>query len=301
MDGHGKIVGKSGNPRVEGPPLYLGVLARSNGHDAFYDAPDNCSLILEAINTIVADRRVSLLSVDMFDTALLRSQRCELERFRSASVRFHEQASHRKSCPGFSAEDAFLARLTAARAAYDMRRPGETDRDPGLEKIAKTVCALLGRPDLAEAYVKNEIASEIEDVRVNPLLRHLRQRFPGLRTIFLSDTYLEGIHIRRIFAARSRTRGRPKIISSADGFGSKEAGTLFAHVERTLGIEPGEALHIGDNLDTDYLSPKRRGWNALHLPLPKADLSARRASFERERTGHLSSGMGFHRGVVFAP
>ncbi|WP_420403778.1 hypothetical protein [Nisaea sp.] len=268
---------------------------------SFYTASNGCGALLDTIAECVTDHRISLLSIDIFDTALLRRQRSELARFRTAAARFHRIVSETEGDPGFSAIDAFLARIAAARAAYGMNRPHMEGGDPTFAEIAKTVCALLQRPDLEKAYIENELASEIADVQVNPLLGALRRRFPTLRTVFLTDTYLEGHRVRRIFSATRRTGGRPKILSSADGFGSKAAGTLFAHAEQTFRVPPERALHIGDNLESDYLSPKRRGWQALHVPLPPAELAARRNSFEEISRGGRGLPAGFRRDIAFVP
>jgi len=297
MDRHGKIGGKRADPLVAGPPPYLEALRKSAGLRSFYRSSGNCAALLETIAEYVTGHRISLLSIDIFDTALLRGRRAELARFRTAAERFHRIVSEMDGDPGFSVDDAFLARIAAARAAYGMNRRRRSGGDPAFAGIAKTVSALLRRPDLTPHYIDSELASEAAEVAPNPLLAALRQRFPKLRTIFLTDTYLEGPQVRRIFSRAQGTRMRPAVLSSADGFGSKAAGTLFAHAERAFRVEAERALHIGDNLETDYLSPKRRGWHALHLPLPEAEIAARRASFEAAARG-LN---GFSKDIDFVP
>lgn len=297
MDGHGKIGRKRAAPLVAGPPPYLEALRKSAGLRSFYKSSGNCAALLETISECVTEHRISLLSVDIFDTALMRGPRSELARFRTAAERFHRIVRDMDGDPGFSVDDAFLARIAAAKAAYRMYRRQNAGGDPAFGEIAKTVSALLRRPDLEAHYIDSELATEIAEVELNPLLAALRHRFPKLRTIFLTDTYLEGPRVRRILTAALGTRMRPTVLSSADGFGSKAAGTLFAHAERTFRVEAGRALHIGDNLETDYLGPKRRGWHALHLPLPEAEIAARRASFEVS----ASTLDGFSKDIDFVP
>ncbi|UUX51296.1 hypothetical protein NUH88_06275 [Nisaea acidiphila] len=301
MDGHGKIGGSRAVLRVEGPPPYLAALHDSTDHRSFYDSSDNCALVLDAIAKIVGRFRIALLTIDVFDTALLRARKSEAARFRSAAERFVRAAAAKAESPGFSANDAFLARVTAARAAYAMRRPGAEDCDPTFDTIAAGACALLGQPDLTQLYIETEIEAEIEDVMLNPLIPLIERRFPRLRTAFLSDTYLEGVRVSRILAAKLRTRKRPRTLSSADGYGSKAAGTLFDHVERSLRIEPAHALHLGDNLQSDYLSAKRRGWQALHLPVPEAELNARRVCFEKAVGRTRSTDGALRRELAFVP
>jgi hypothetical protein len=301
MDGHGKIGGKRAEPLVAGPPPYLEALRANAGLRSFYSSPEDRAALLDAIAEKVTEHRITLLSIDIFDTALLRRQRSELARFRCAAERFHRTVFETGGTPDFSIEDALLARIAAARAAYSVNGSKAEGGDPAFREIAKTVCSLLRRPELTRLYIESELASEIDDVQVNPLLEAVRSRFPALRTIFLTDTYLEGPQVRKIFSAAHGKVRRPTILSSADGFGSKAAGTLFAHAERTFQVPPKRALHIGDNLETDYLSPKRRGWQALHVPLPVAELTARRTSFERIFRGGRGLPTAFRRDIAFAP
>ncbi|WP_226893705.1 HAD-IA family hydrolase [Nisaea sediminum] len=301
MDGHGKIGGKRAEPVVAGPPPYLDALGTSAGLRSFYASSEDRAALLDAVAERVTGHRIALLSIDIFDTALLRGQRSELARFRSAAERFHRTVFGTGGKSDFSIDDALLARITAARAAYSMNGSKSEGGDPTFSQIAKTVCTLLRRPELTRSYIESELASEIADVQVNPLLEAIRRRFPALRTVFLTDTYLESPQVRKIFSAAHGKTRRPAILSSADGFGSKAAGTLFAHAERTFGAPPAHALHIGDNLETDYLSPKRRGWQALHVPLPARELAARRTSFEKIIRGDRDLPAAFRRDVAFVP
>jgi beta-phosphoglucomutase-like phosphatase (HAD superfamily) len=305
MDGHGKIDSASERrnsaPTEQALAPYLTVQKAAAGLRSFYGDPVNRAQLLEEISRVVSAHKITLLSIDVFDTALLRSPGSELGRFWCLSKRFHETlpASANGSDP--SAEDAMLVRIAAMRAAYGMQRHSVIGSDPSHDEIAGTVCSLLNRPDLTEHYVRTELECEIEDVTLNPLIPEIRERFPSLRTVFLSDMYLDSRRIGRILATKSDTSYRPKVYSSADGHGSKIGGGLFDHVAKTLLVKPNHALHIGDHLEHDYRGAKRRGWHALHLPLPDEELRERRTRFAGTRAEIIALDGGFSHECRFAP
>tara|TARA_E500000305_G_scaffold76427_1_gene62139 strand:- start:1940 stop:2857 length:918 start_codon:yes stop_codon:yes gene_type:complete len=305
MDGHGKIDSdaEQGNsaPTDHALAPYLTIQKAAAGLRAFYDDPANREQLLEAIGRIVSAHKITLLSIDVFDTALLRSPGSELGRFWSLSKRFHETLPAGVTGPVLTAEDALLVRIAAMRAAYGMQRHSLIGSDPSLDDIAGTVCSLLDRPDLTEHYARTEVECEIEDVSLNPLIPEIRGRFPSLRIVFLSDMYLDSRRIGRILAAKSRSCSRPEIFSSADGHGSKIGGGLFDHVAKTLCVKPNHALHIGDHLEHDYRGAKRRGWHALHLPLPDEELRERRTRFNGTRAEIVALDGGFGHDCRFAP
>ena len=134
---------------------YLITQKSAEGLRPFYDDPANRAQLIEAMDRMISAHRIALLSIDVFDTALLRSPGSELGRFWSLSKRFHEALLKGPTGPDVTAEDALLARITAMRAAYAMQRHSIGGRDPGLDDIARTVCALLNRPDLTELLSSN--------------------------------------------------------------------------------------------------------------------------------------------------
>ena len=305
MDRHGKIDSdaEQGNsaPIEHALAPYLTIQKAAVGLRSFYGNPANRAEILEAIARIVSAHKITLLSIDVFDTALLRSQGSELGRFWSLSKRFQETLPASATGPNLAAEDALLVRIAAMRATYGMQLHSPLGGDPSLDDIAGTVCTLLGRPDLTEHYVRTELECETEDVALNPLIPEIRERFPSLRTVFLSDMYLDSQRIGRILAEKSHSRARPSVYSSADGHGSKIGGGLFDHVARTLRVKPNHALHIGDHLEHDYRGAKRRGWHALHLPLPDEELRERRTRFAETRAAIIALDGGFGHECGFAP
>ena len=106
--------------------------------------------------------------------------------------------------------------------------------------------------------------------------------------------------ISKILTAKNISGRRPKVYSSADGHGSKAGGGMFEHVARSMRVTPRHALHIGDNLQSDYRAAKRCGWQSLYLPLPDEELRARRRSFAkiRARIDRFAGGLGHECGFT---
>jgi len=53
---------------------------------------------------------------------------------------------------------------------------------------------------------------------------------------------------------------------------SKEDKESYRIIEEKMGYKPDEFLHVGDTLTSDYLYPKKYGWNALYYGKNSDDL-----------------------------
>lgn len=52
---------------------------------------------------------------------------------------------------------------------------------------------------------------------------------------------------------------------------TKNQTESYRYIESKLGYKPGEFLHVGDTLSSDYLIPIQNGWNALYYGSIKDD------------------------------
>lgn len=145
------------------------------------------------------------------------------------------------------------------------------NREGTLSAIARTACDLLGRPELEESYVANELEYELESLRVNPVLERVMGELRYIDTIFVSDMYIEGFRVAELLTKKLGKDISDTVFSSADGNGSKRSGGIFSYVEAALSVDARDILHIGDSLSSDYQMPKHHGWHGFHLPLPDAE------------------------------
>jgi len=282
-------------PMPAGPVVY-----RKQGHLApLYDAPSlrafyleaaNRRAVLEVLDAMHAQQPIRMISFDVFDTALLREPKSEAERFMEISRAFVERCRKRKKLPAFEVDDAFMARVMAARSAYAIAPLRCGNREGVLDDVARATCDLLGCSKLSALYVENELDYEIAATQVNPLVEDIAAHFPGMEVVFVSDMYLSSNQIETLLR-RSTATGQARVFSSADGHGSKRTGQLFARVDAVTGPKGRGVVHIGDSLVSDYQMPIRHGWRALHLPLPEREMASRRVSYRTTVDRLIASGI----------
>ena len=223
----------------------------------------------EAIDRIVRDHPIRLISVDVFDTLLLRGTRPEMARF----ARVAQMQAKALAARGVAvdADALYAARLVAARTAYRVIRTVEGEREGHLDLIFAMVARAVGLdPALAALLSDVEFESELEELVGNrPLAEALaRQRAAGCRVVFASDMYLPAATIAGLIG-----RLLPDLVldggySSADRGVTKRGGGLFRVLLAEEGVAPGEVLHLGDSELADVATPRAMGIHVLHTPRP---------------------------------
>jgi len=282
--------------RIDG---YSEALRQTDDVRAFYSEESDCSAIVSAIKDAATEKKVKVISYDIFDTVLLRECKSEAARFFDISDRFVTLCKKDGGEPGFSVEDAFLARVSAARAAYAISPTIAGNREGRFEDIARITCDLLNRPDLTSAYVANELRYEVEATTANPIVQLIAKALPRTKIIFISDMYLEGDKISYLLSQKLGAKATGRVYSSADGFGSKRTGGVFAHIAAALAVPSDKILHIGDSLHSDYQMPRRHGWQSFHLPLPEVEKDARRRTHEATTAHFAKMGIDLDRYLQF--
>ncbi|MCB9948024.1 MAG: hypothetical protein H6842_09385, partial [Rhodospirillaceae bacterium] len=143
-----------------------------------------------------------VLSLDVFDTLLLRDCRPELARLLAVSRA--QAAALRAAGHGITGRGVCLARLTAQKRAYDKAGDGG---DPAYDDLARPMCRMLGLPEAAGiVLLEAETAWDLAHVRANRrLVSVLRTAVDGVpsppRIVGVSDMYLPEASIRRLLAA----------------------------------------------------------------------------------------------------
>lgn len=232
--------------------------------------------VLRAVDAATRDPAVRAVSVDVFDTLLLRTTTPEVVKFHRLGI------AQARSLAGLGARPLPAAgmlelRLWAAEAAYRNTRLVRGAREPGVEAILGVMADYLigcGRLDPARRdaaltrLLDVELHAEAADLTRNrplvALLRGARRR--GLPVIALSDMYLRGRHVRQLIAGAGAADAVSGIVVSSDlGFG-KACGALFAQLCQDLGIQAGALVHLGDNAHADVAMARRAGVRAFHVP-----------------------------------
>jgi FMN phosphatase YigB (HAD superfamily) len=230
------------------------------------------------LGNAIAWHRPDLLSLDCFDTLLLRGTESEEERVRRLAVRIAGALLAR----GIRRDPHSVAstRLAAARAEY--RASAREEREARHSTILDLQCLSLGLDQSFVApFVEAEIEQETHDLRPNlrlaKLMRQARGR--GTRVIVVSDMYLPATAILRLLENAGIADGIDRVYSSSDHGRTKRAGGLFDVVLATEGVRADRMLHAGDCRVGDLEAPRRRGVAAVRLPRPHLTLarSVRRA------------------------
>ncbi|MFL5298128.1 MAG: HAD family hydrolase [Phenylobacterium sp.] len=215
------------------------------------------------------------LSLDVFDTLLLRNGKSERRRFWEISGLWADWLSQAGCAPKAQVEDVFKARLRAAQICYSCGPLVLSTQEGRLDNIVEISLSLLGLPPTEAAKLAElEILYEADNTTLNPLVAELvaHYRETGGSVILVSDMYMPAREIVELL----RLRGLPedyadRIFSSADTVVNKRTGTIFNDIAGKLGLEPETFFHVGDNFRSDYAMPRLFGWAAQHLPIPWAE------------------------------
>lgn len=248
-----------------------------SGRSALFNDTDFRNRLKHRLDTMLDGSRI--LSLDVFDTLILRDNSSELTRFyeiggiMAAIVQDETGGSTRQV-------DAFVARHLGTKATYRASRLVNGCREGSLTELHATASRLLtGHPNLAAAFVEAEVRYEATRIAPNPFLVDYvaDYRANGGRAVLVTDMYMHADQVARLLSLIGLDEeSYDLLISSADTKASKASGGIFPLVEKEMGVGPDQFVHLGDSFRGDVAQPLRAGWKAMHLPLANADIVARR-------------------------
>ena len=222
-----------------------------------------------SIDKILGQPGIKALSVDLFDTLLLRPQGASrylplakaklaaqlihgfggnsldagkiLDQRRHIEGLLRREALARGLDPEFRQEEAVVQLLSWALR-----------RDPSSEEIAQYL-AVERQCDRFGLKPCEEITQLIG-----------RAKAMGLRVIAISDMYLPGHKLSQMVSDLG-IEPFHHIYASSDVLLTKVTGRLFEHVLQQESLKREEVVHIGDNRVSDVLSPRSLGIRAFHF------------------------------------
>jgi FMN phosphatase YigB (HAD superfamily) len=216
-----------------------------------------------------------LVSVDVFDTILLRDLSLQTQRYAEIS-RLVSKAKGQCAKPG-----ALLAlRLSLHGLAYRAVAIERPHSDAKLMDLLKLQARLLGGEDLAERLHATELSLERGRLTANKPLLALLGRFAasGKRIVATSDTYYSALDIEQLLGWIAGAHPIARVYASSDLGLTKHAGGIFAEVARREGVKTTRILHCGDDLHADVEMARFAGCHPVHLPRSRAFRLARKAS-----------------------
>jgi FMN phosphatase YigB (HAD superfamily) len=191
-------------------------------------------------------RDYEAVSFDIFDTAILRLAE------RPKDVFDHCQEEVRQWLEDSSFPFTELRMQTERVARADLARENDL-QDVNLDEIY----ALFGQVTRLDAKTVTrikelELASEERLCYANPRVLELYKKCHslGLRTFFVSDTYLPTVYLEVLLS--SRGFANPVVYASSECRKTKHLGSLFTYVIATSRARRSRILHIGDNVHSDY-------------------------------------------------
>ena len=206
--------------------------------------------------------RCRVLSLDVFDTALLRLVRRPVDAFL-----FLEAPVRRRL--GLPTLPVSHVRISAERIARGRQAALAGHEEVTLAEIYDVFCELANvDPDTHRiALMQLELETEQRLLYGNPpVLAAARSAArSGVRVVYASDMYLPCAFI----LDRLRQHGFPveestALFLSADRGASKHVGDLYDQMLNELGCAPGEIVHVGDNRHSDDQQARSRGLRAVH-------------------------------------
>ena len=234
---------------------------------------------LKAVRQLLDSGKIAILSLDIFDTLLLRDLTAELERFagtaKNQSLRFTQ----------FSPEELYHARALAHQMAYQNVYPEDGFREATAEQIFQIMTRILNLPsEAASVLMEEELRYEIDHLRVNPVIWELLKdaNDQGIPVIAISDMYWGSKDLSTLLN-RLLPDGKMirKVYSSSDYGVTKASGTLFSHVLREMECAPETVLHLGDDFRSDFLCPfVQHGIRSIWLP--RASIYNRYCKFKQK-------------------
>ncbi|WP_323813310.1 hypothetical protein [Cellvibrio sp. NN19] len=223
-----------------------------------------------AIQKIAVDN--AFISVDIFDTLLLRDTTSEIKRFLLIA---EEQSKYlkQKYNINYTPEDLLAARLSGTKISYRASKVVSGCREGSISDIYRVAARALQLPNgTEEELIKLELDHEKRVLTPNTgLIAQLeKHKKNGIKCIMISDMYLHASHIKELIEALipNHLEIFDAIYSSADTTVSKASKKIFTLIGGELNITPNNWLHMGDALKGDYRSPLSQKITAIYLPIP---------------------------------
>ena len=233
--------------------------------------------LFERINRLLDDR--SILSLDVFDTLVIRDNSSEITRFLEVSKKIAAELNKQQPSRELQAIDMFLARYLGTKASYRASPAVKGCREGSLTEIYRTAARLLEIDTDPKHLIDIEIGNEVERIEPNEALIEYAENHvaKGGRVLLLTDMYMHAEQVRKLLDALAiPTTITEHLISSADTKVSKASGIIFDVAETYFRSSSDEFVHLGDSINGDYKKAITHGWRALHLPVSKKDIQQRR-------------------------
>ena len=206
---------------------------------------------------------VVVISVDIFDTLLLRDGTSEDVRFYLISKKIHQLSGSKKS----NVDRIFFSRYKSHHLLYDLYDK-KVIPEPSIHKILEIQQALLVDPEINnELLLKAEMLVESNLLTLNTGLANelTKQEARGKKIVLFSDMYLSSDFVRELLKLKGVKFNYEVFMSSEVGV-SKHRGDAFSWLANRYGVSTNNIHHLGDNYNGDYINARANQVNATLTP-----------------------------------
>lgn len=219
---------------------------------------------MDILKVILKNSEITTLSLDIFDTILLRDGKSEEYHFYNAAQKIVELHKN-ESATVLSVKTIYLARVFSHQLCYRNYNLGLSS-EPTIDKILEIQQTLIPTIKL-EILIEAELQNEIESLSLNiPLYNQIKEaQRNGKIIVFLSDMYLTSVYINKLLRAHRVELDYTLYVSSEIGV-SKHRNNAYSWLISTLNSSAKSILHVGDNYQTDIFNAEQIGISTFHTP-----------------------------------
>ncbi len=220
-----------------------------------------------------------IVSVDVFDTTLLRNNKGQRRRFAEVAVELAGRL--RRDGHAFDVGLLYRLRLAVQGLAYQAVKIERPEGDASLTRIQQIQSVLLGiDPSCVTHMLEAELAVERRSLSANRALIDwlVALRAEGKSIIAISDIYLPTAAVNELLFRRGTGIPIERTYVSCDFGLTKHSGRLFASVAANEGVPLARMLHCGDHPRSDLAMPRAAGMQAVLLPRPRLQRAMRTLS-----------------------
>ena len=244
---------------------------------------------LTEISAICHKQKIKTITLDVFDTVLLRKIHPEEQQFLLVATQWLPLLQEKIS-PKITVEKVLYWRQYIREELFDINNKYVLERNPNNQKhydvtldawFSNLIVTLAANYNvelttktinhMVEKMITIELETEIANLQPNhkliTVLTQLKQTY-NLKLYFVSDMYLTTAQVQTLLAAHHVDCFDAGITSTDAGYVKWDA-SLFYHLAdpEFFGTEFDlfTNLHVGDNRNSDYLMPLRAGSQAVWL------------------------------------
>ncbi|EFK11329.1 conserved hypothetical protein [delta proteobacterium NaphS2] len=227
--------------------------------------------------------QATYLSFDIFDTAVLRKVQRPTDVFHLVAEVF---AQRKGNLPLDYHQVRIDSEKRARVRAWSVRQHSETTLDEIYQCMAEEWPIISGLArELQQIEIEVEQTVCVRNEFIYSVFRQAQKM--DKKCIFTSDIYLPREVIEELIWKTGYRDYYRMYLSSSFGV-SKAAGGLYEIVLKDLSCDPGEIVHIGDNLDSDVKVARGYGLRSYHYE-KCLDAASRSKKFRQDLAPALSS------------